>query len=62
MYILVEYAPYGDLLEYLRARASPDRVYENRLNESTLIVPSKRLHSFAHDIACGMEFLAIHKV
>ena len=62
MYILVEYAPYGDLCGYLRARAQPDAVYENRPNEQALVISSKRLRSFAHDIACGMEFLAMHKV
>ena len=62
MYILVEYAPYGDLCGYLRACAQHDANYVNRPSEQAIVISSKRLRFFAHDIACGMEFLAMHKV
>ena len=62
MYILVEYAPYGDLLGYLRTSMAPDVLYENIPNKLGVNNPLQRLNYFAHDIACGMEFLALNKV
>ena len=62
MYILVEYAPHGDLLGYLRASKASDGFYENVPNQHNVNNPLKRLNYFARDIACGMEFLALNKV
>ena len=62
MYILVEYAPYGDLLGYLRTSMASDVLYENIPNKLEVNNPIQRLNYFAHDIACGMEFLALNKV
>ena len=62
MYILVEYAPYGDLLSYLRTSMASDVLYENIPNKLGVNNPIQLLTYFAHDIACGMEFLALNKV
>ena len=62
MYILVEYAPYGDLLGYLQTNKAPDVLYENIPNKLGVKNPIQRLNYFAHDIACGMEFLTLNKV
>ena len=63
MYILVEYAPYGDLLGYLRTSMASDVLYENIPNKLGVNNPIQCLFFyFAHDIACGMEFLALNKV
>ena len=62
MCILVEYAPYGDLLGYLRARRPANDICGNRSIEDTMIVRKRRLNCFSQDIADGMDFLAKHKV
>ena len=62
MCILVEYAPYGDLLGYLRACKSSDGIHKKGSKEDTMIILKRRLNYFARDIACGMEFLARYKV
>ena len=62
MYILVEYAPYGDLLGYLRTAMKSDVLYENIPDKRGVNNPTQRLNYFAHDIACGMEFLTLNKV
>ena len=59
MYILVEYVPHGDLLSYLRTSVASDSFYENVPNQHNVSNTLKRLNYFAHDIACGMEFLAL---
>ena len=58
----MEYAPYGDLLGYLRTGMASDVLYENIRNKLGVNNPVHRLNYFAHDIACGMEFLALNKV
>ena len=61
MYILVELASFGSLLEYLRAAENSDNLYQN-LENVQITLTSRLLVEFAYDIACGMEFLASNKV
>ena len=60
--LILEYAPYGDLLGYLRkSRGLEDKFYcspESCQQEVT----SYDLLSFSHQIASGMSFLASKKV
>ena len=62
MMLIMEYAPYGDLLGYLRkSRGLEDKFYcspESCQQEVT----SYDLLSFAQQIASGMSFLAFKKV
>lgn len=60
VYIVVEYAPYGNLRQYLRNnRPSVTELFgENGSSPVTLA----NLASFALQIAKGMEFLASHQV
>ena len=58
----MEYAPYGDLLGYLRTSMASDVLYENIPNRFGVTNPVQHPSYFAHDIACGMEFLALNKV
>ena len=62
MILVLEYAPYGDLLGYLRkSRGLEDKFYSS-LECCQQEVTSYDLLSFAQQIASGMNFLASKKV
>ena len=60
--LILEYAPYGDLLGYLRkSRGLEDKYYSSAEN-CQQEVTSYDLLSFAQQISAGMSFLASKKV
>ena len=66
LYVIVEFAPHGNLRDFLRARRPPNSTgYEKPgLEKCTLNKPltEKDLISFAYQIARGMEYLASRQV
>lgn len=63
LYVVVEYAPYGNLRDFLRQhRASSG--YEQALgeNKEKKTLTQKDLVSFAYQVAKGMEYLASRRV
>ena len=62
MMLILEYAPYGDLLGYLRkSRGMEDKYYSCPENCQQEVTPYDLL-SFAQQLASGMSFLASKKV
>lgn len=60
---ITEYAPYGDLLGYLRkSRGLHDTYYKDPDFKPQSSLRSKQLFGFALGIANGMEFLSSKKV
>ena len=62
MMLILEYAPYGDLLGYLRKSRGMEDKYYNCPENWQQEVTSYDLLSFAQQIASGMSFLASKKV
>ena len=60
--LILEYAPYGDLLGYLRKSRGMEDKYYNCPENWQQEVTSYDLLSFAQQIASGMSFLASKKV
>ena len=66
LYVIVEFARYGNLRDFLRARR-PVSTYGSRIlgmhqAEDIQQLTMRDLVSFAHQIACGMEYLASNQV
>lgn len=62
LYVIVEYAPHGNLRDYLRKHRPSS--YEDQLQvekEKSTTLTHKVLVSFAYQIARGMEYLASRK-
>ncbi|XP_077981310.1 fibroblast growth factor receptor 3-like [Glandiceps talaboti] len=60
--VIVEYAPHGNLRDFLRSRRPQNMDYENAaLLPKIELLTNKDLVSFAYQIARGMEFLALKK-
>ena len=60
---ITEYAPFGDLLGYLRkSRGLRDSYYNDPDIKPRSSLRSKQLLGFSRDIASGMEFLSLKKV
>ena len=60
---ITEYAPFGDLLGYLRkSRGLRDTYYNDPDIKPHSSLRSKQLLGFSLDIASGMEFLSSKKV
>jgi len=59
IYVVVEYAPYGNLRQYLRSKRPVPSELDERMNEPLL--PGKEMVSFALQICKGMEYLASKK-
>ena len=62
MMLILEYAPYGDLLGYLRKSRGLDDKYYKSPESCQQEVSSYDLLSFAQQISAGMSFLASKKV
>ena len=62
MMLILEFAPYGDLLGYLRKSRGMEDKYYNCPENWQQEVTSYDLLSFAQQIASGMSFLASKKV
>lgn len=60
IYIVVEFAPHGNLRQFLRSNRPSFTESLDESSESSLTVAN--LVSFALQIAKGMEFLASHQV
>ncbi|XP_033757557.1 fibroblast growth factor receptor 4-like isoform X2 [Pecten maximus] len=59
LYVVVEYAPHGNLRDFLRARRPPSSGYEKpNLDGDDRALTEKDLICFAYQIARGMEYLA----
>ncbi|XP_013392948.1 fibroblast growth factor receptor 2 isoform X2 [Lingula anatina] len=64
LHVIVEYAPNGNLRDFLRSRRPPNSGYEKPLiindpsKEDTKPLTHKHLVSFAYQISRGMEYLA----
>lgn len=66
LYVIVEFARFGNLRDFLRARR-PVSTYGSRMlgmhqSEDIQQLSMRDLVSFAHQIACGMEYLATNQV
>lgn len=65
LYVIVEYAKYGNLRDFLRARR-PVSTYGSRMlgirQSDDIQLTSRDLVSFAHQVACGMQYLASNQV
>ncbi|XP_067033654.1 fibroblast growth factor receptor 1-like [Acropora muricata] len=60
---ITEYAPFGDLLGYLRkSRGLRDSYYNDPDIKPRSSLSSKQLLGFSRDIASGMEFLSLKKI
>lgn len=62
MMLILEYAPYGDLLGYLRKSRGLEDKYYSSAESCQQEVTSYDLLSFAQQISAGMSFLASKKV
>jgi len=62
MMLILEYAPYGDLLGYLRKSRGLEDKYYSSPECCQQEVTSYDLLSFAQQISAGMSFLASKKV
>ena len=61
--VITEYAPYGDLLGFLRkSRGLHDTYYDDPDIKPLSSLNTKQLFGFASDIANGMKFLSSKKV
>ena len=60
VYVVVEFAPYGNLRQYLRSRRPPLNASSDESTESDITMPS--LVSFSLQVSKGMQFLADRKV
>ena len=60
--LVLEYAPYGDLLGYLRKSRGLEDKYYSSAESCQQEVTSYDLLSFAQQISAGMSFLASKKV
>ena len=63
LYVVVEFAPYGNLRDFLRERRPPCSNYEKvvSLEDNTRTLTYKDLVSFSFQIARGMEYLSSRK-
>lgn len=63
LYVVVEYAPYGNLRDFLRQHR-PSSGYELAVGEKKekKTLTQKDLVSFAYQVARGMEYLASRRV
>lgn len=63
LYVVVEYAPYGNLRDFLRQHR-PSSGYEVALGDDKEknTLTQKDLVSFAYQVAKGMEYLASRRV
>eukprot|EP00795_Rhopilema_esculentum_P011974 gene11974-2556_t len=59
VYVVVEFAPYGNLRQYLRSRRPPLNASSDESIESEITLPS--LVSFSLQVSKGMQFLADRK-
>ena len=62
MMLILEYAPYGDLLGYLRKSRGLEDKYYSSPESCQQEVTSYDLLAFAQQISAGMSFLASKKV
>ena len=62
MMLILEYAPYGDLLGYLRKSRGLEDKYYSSPESCQQEVTSYDLLSFAQQVSAGMSFLASKKV
>jgi len=60
--VIVEYAPYGNLRDYLRQRMPLDLTGPVLQQEQQMTLTYNSLVSFAYQVARGMEYLASKKV
>ena len=61
LYVIVEYAPHGNLRDFLR-KHRPRSSYDNSEEKEEKTLTQKDLVSFAYQVARGMEYLASRKV
>lgn len=65
LYVIVEYAPHGNLKDFLRGHRFGTANYEDMISggdKEKKILTQKELISFAYQIARGMEHLASRRV
>ena len=61
-YVVVEFAHYGNLRDFLRSRRPPEEYEKTVLLTAAQTLTNKELMSMAYQVARGMEFLASKRV
>ena len=64
LYVIVEYAPHGNLRDFLRCRRPPNPFSGNEISVDLQHKPlsSRDLVSFAYQVAKGLEYLTARMV
>jgi len=63
LYVIVEYAPYGNLREFLRERrAAVDGFHDDAENQQNSSLTYRDLLSFAFQVARGLEYMSSRMV